>query len=227
MLMRSRGFTLIEIMLVVVIIGCAAGIVVLSLPGMGSQGDGDIKSLSDRLGATLTQASEQSMLEGRTIGVWVDQQGYQFMVRQKKAEASSTLGSDADSASSEQPANSLAVANWDDQVWVPYEKEKFITKGAFPEGSEVELELGGLALDPEENRLGMEKQEWFTQSKPLEEREPQILLLPGGEITPFHLTLKQVTEGDEAIETYRQIRGDESGKIRVLTEDEVKAEDSK
>ena len=84
MLMRSRGFTLIEIMLVVVIIGCAAGIVVLSLPGMGSQGDGDIKSLSDRLGATLTQASEQSMLEGRTIGVWVDPQGYQFMVRQKK-----------------------------------------------------------------------------------------------------------------------------------------------
>ncbi len=227
MLMRSRGFTLIEIMLVVVIIGCAAGIVVLSLPGMGSQGDGDIKSLSDRLGATLTQASEQAMLEGRTIGVWVDPQGYQFMVRQKKAKASSTLGSDPDSADSELPANSLAVANWDDQIWVPYEKEKFITKGKFPEGAEVELELGGLALDPEENRLGMEKLEWFTQSQPLDEREPQILLLPGGEITPFQLTLKQVSEGDEAIESYRQIRGDESGKIRVLTEDDVKAEESR
>ena len=76
----------------------------------------------------------------------------------------------------------------------------------------------------------MEKQEWFTQNQPLEERQPQILLLPGGEITPFHLTLTQPADPedtDEASAVYRQIRGDESGKIRVLTEDEVKAEESK
>ena len=219
MLKRSRGFTLIEIMLVIVIIGCAAGIVVLSLPGMGSQGDGDIKSLSERLGATLTQASEQAMLEGRTIGVWVDPQGYQFMVRQKKQATDGELA-----------ANTLPVADWDDQLWVAYEKEKFVTSGKFPEGCEVALELGGLALDPEENRLGMEKQDWFAQNQPLEERQPQILLLPGGEITPFHLTLTQAADpedDDEASAVYRQIRGDESGKIRVLTEDEVKAEESK
>ena len=111
-----------------------------------------------------------------------------------------------------------------------YEKEKFVTSGKFPEGCEVALELGGLALDPEENRLGMEQQDWFAQNQPLEERQPQILLLPGGEITPFHLILTQAADpedDDEASSVYRQIRGDESGKIRVLTEDEVKAEESK
>ncbi|MFB0953261.1 MAG: hypothetical protein QMB70_02015, partial [Aeromonadaceae bacterium] len=60
--------------------------------------------------------------------------------------------------------------------------------------------------------------------------QPQILLLPGGEITPFHLILTQAAEPGEdeaANSVYRQIRGDESGKIRVLTEDEVKAEENK
>ena len=219
MLKRSRGFTLIEIMLEMASRGGAAGMAVLPLPGRGSQGDGDIKSLSERLGATLTQASEQAMLEGRTIGVWVDPQGYQFMVRQKKQ-----------ATDGEPAANTLPVADWDDQLWVAYEKEKFVTSGKFPEGCEVALELGGLALDPEENRLGMEKQVWLPQTQPLEERQPQILLLPGGEITPFHLTLTQAADpedDDEASSVYRQIRGDESGKIRVLTEDEVKAEESK
>lgn len=37
---NMRGFTLIEIMLVMVIIGCAAGIVILSIPGGPSPKNG-------------------------------------------------------------------------------------------------------------------------------------------------------------------------------------------
>jgi general secretion pathway protein H len=217
MLKRSRGFTLIEIMLVIVIIGCAVGIVVLSLPGAGSRGDGDIKSQSERLGATLMQTAEQAMMEGRTIGVRIDPQGYQFMVRQPKTGAETQTQNDG----------TVVATVWDDQVWVPYEKEKLITSGSFPEGTTVELELGGLALDPEESRLGMEKQDWFAQGGDDTNKEPQILLLPGGEITPFKLTLTQTTEGDSAdtVAPFMQLRGDESGQVRVMTRADVDDEE--
>ena len=44
---RSRGFTLLEIMLVIMIIGCSVGIVVLSLPNISTDGR-DIKTISER-----------------------------------------------------------------------------------------------------------------------------------------------------------------------------------
>ena len=211
---KSRGFTLIEIMLVMVIIGCAVGIVVLSMPGVGSQGDGDIKTQSERLQALVSQIAEQAMLEGRTIGLRVDKSGYQFMVRQQKS---------ADQAVTTE-SNQVATA-WDDQVWVNYEKEKLLTKATVPEGTEVELELGGLALDNEENRVGLEKVDWFSQRDETNP-EPQILLLPGGEITPFQLTLTPPVDEDanELDKNYIQLRGDETGQVRVLTRAEVEAE---
>ncbi|GAB3241585.1 type II secretion system minor pseudopilin GspH [Pseudaeromonas pectinilytica] len=211
---KSRGFTLIEIMLVMVIIGCAVGIVVLSMPGVGSQGDGDIKTQSERLQALVSQIAEQAMLEGRTIGLRVDKSGYQFMVRQQKS---------ADQAVTTE-SNQVATA-WDDQVWVNYEKEKLLTKATFPEGTEVELELGGLALDNEENRVGLDKVDWFSQRDETNP-EPQILLLPGGEITPFQLTLTPPVDEDanELDKNYIQLRGDETGQVRVLTRSEVEAE---
>lgn len=215
---KSRGFTLIEIMLVMVIIGCAVGVVVLSMPGVGSRDDGDIKTQSERLQALVSQVAEQAMLEGRTIGLRIDPTGYQFMVRQKKS---------TDQAVTTESANSNQIATaWEDQVWVRYEKDKLRTNATFPEGTEVDLELGGLALDNEENRVGLEKVDWFSQRDETNP-EPQILLLPGGEITPFELTLTPPTDENANAQdkNYIQLRGDETGQVRVLTRAEVETEE--
>ena len=83
-----RGFTLIEIMLVIVIIGCATGIIVLSIPGGPSPKLGnDLAEESQQLAATIQVMSEQATQQGRTIGLHISDHGYQFMIRQQTTAA--------------------------------------------------------------------------------------------------------------------------------------------
>ena len=240
---RSRGFTLLEIMLVIMIIGCSVGIVVLSLPNISTDGR-DIKTISERLAASIQMAADQSVMEGRTIALYVDDKGYKFMVRapredaedEKKDADSEDLDSTEDSAK-EQSATSADTmpTPWEDQVWALYTKEKFVATRDFPEKTEIKLDLGGLPLESEESRLGSDKQGWFDTGSHLDDEgeeplpEPQIYILPGNEITPFTLTLSLLEEGqsEPASENYRQIKVDEAGKVRVLTAAEVKAEAQK
>ncbi len=60
--------------------------------------------------------------------------------------------------------------------WCPYSLPRWHTEDVFDEGLTVSLTLSGLALDEDEagaDGAGM----------------PQVLLLPGGEITPFEMTV--------------------------------------
>lgn len=240
---RSRGFTLLEIMLVIMIIGCSVGIVVLSLPNISTDGR-DIKTISERLAASIQMAADQSVMEGRTIALYVDDKGYKFMVRapredaedEKKDADSEDVDSTEDSAKEQSGTSADTMPTpWEDQVWALYTKEKFVATRDFPEKTEIKLDLGGLPLESEESRLGSDKQGWFdTGSHPEDEGEeplpePQIYILPGNEITPFTLTLSLLEEGqsEPASENYRQIKVDEAGKVRVLTAAEVKAEAQK
>ena len=240
---RSRGFTLLEIMLVIMIIGCSVGIVVLSLPNISTDGR-DIKTISERLAASIQMAADQSVMEGRTIALYVDDKGYKFMVRAPKEDAgdekkeadSEDLDSTEDATKEQSAASADTMPTpWEDQIWALYTKEKFVATRDFPEKTEIKLDLGGLPLESEENRLGSDKQGWFDAGSNSDDEgeaplpEPQIYILPGNEITPFTLTLSLLEEGqsEPASENYRQIKVDEAGKVRVLTAAEVKAEAQK
>ncbi len=239
---RSRGFTLLEIMLVIMIIGCSVGIVVLSLPNISTDGQ-DIKSISDKLAASIQVASEQSILEGRTIALYVDDKGYKFMVRSAKEKSDNEAAKSAeeddsssldDNEQNKEPAETLPTP-WEDQIWTLYTKDRFVSTRDFPEKTEMKLDLGGLPLEQEESRLGATKQGWFdAPANPDDEEnqslpEPQIFILPGNEITPFTLTLTRLEEGqtEPTKDNYRQIKVDETGKVRVLTADDVRAEAAK
>ena len=49
------------------------------------------------------------------------------------------------------------------------------------------------------------------------ERTPQILVFPGGELSPFVLTLSQQ---DEDLHYLRTVRGDEFGRLSLLQDEE-------
>lgn len=207
-----RGFTLIEIMLVIVIIGCATGIIVLSIPGGPSPKLGnDLAEESQQLAATIQVMSEQATQQGRTIGLHISDHGYQFMIRQQTTAAND----DTVTQSTSQALDTLP--DWDHQVWQPYTSEKLRTAGKFDEKVSLALTLDGLQLQEEENRLGRSNPQWFDTENQLEAKTPQILLLPSGEITPFSLTLEELGSNSTL---YHQIKGQENGQITVLNEPE-------
>jgi len=204
-----RGFTLIEIMLVMVIIGCAAGIVVLSIPGGPSPKFGsDLSETSQQLAATIQVMSEQATQQGRTIGLHISEHGYQFMVRADAAPPTDDSNTTASSKALDTPPD------WEHQSWQPYQSEKLRTTGEFDEKIALALTLDGLQLQDEDNHLGRSEPQWFDTDNQLEAKTPQILLLPSGEMTPFSLTM-QIHDNDNP--QFRQINGLENGQIDVAT----------
>jgi general secretion pathway protein H len=74
---RSSGFTLLEVLVVVIIIGIITSMAMVSTRVLG--GDHEMDQEAKRLVAVLTQAREDAMLEGRDVGMRIDPRGYDFM----------------------------------------------------------------------------------------------------------------------------------------------------
>lgn len=73
----SPGFTLIEILVVVVIVGILASLVVLSLGAIGD--DRNLQREARRLASLLELAGDEAELQGRDFGVEFIRQGYRFV----------------------------------------------------------------------------------------------------------------------------------------------------
>lgn len=73
---RRAGFTLVELLMTVAIIGLAAGAVVLSMPDpRPSAGEA-----AERFAARLQRAREEAILSNRTVAVEANASGYRFSV---------------------------------------------------------------------------------------------------------------------------------------------------
>lgn len=68
------GFTLVELMMTLVVIGLAAGAVVLSMPDPRPA----VGEAAERFAARLVRAREEAILTNRLVSVTTDPQGYAF-----------------------------------------------------------------------------------------------------------------------------------------------------
>lgn len=72
---RRPGFTLVELMVTITVIGLAASVVALSLPDPRP----DALTAAERLAARLIHAREDAMLTNRPVAARLDAQGYAFV----------------------------------------------------------------------------------------------------------------------------------------------------
>ncbi|MEH2921078.1 type II secretion system minor pseudopilin GspH [Samsonia erythrinae] len=153
----QQGFTLLEMMLVVLLAGVAAGMVVMAFPS-GRQHDATWQLSSFQ--AQLAFAAETSQIHDALLGVRIYPDRWQFYQLQRLS-----------------ASDSLAVAGnnrWQGYKWQRWQPHRARLSARLPET----LRLEPLQLDGKK------------AAKTRNGDDPDILILPGGEITPFRLAFK-------------------------------------
>ena len=123
----AAGFSLLEIMIVVVIIGILVSIFTLSV---GSFGDDASTEHARRLEALINLATEEASMQGREIGLRFFQHGYEFSAR--------VPGVDED-----------GLQIWE---WVPLEDDKLLKSRDLGEEFAIDLIIEGKEIDLDYDR---------------------------------------------------------------------------
>ena len=134
MIRRHRGFSLLELLVVLVILGVLVSMYTLSSGLTGS--DQDIEEETERLNALLRLASEDSTLNGREMGLRFYRQQYEFSMLRQVEDA------------------------WE---WVPLDDDELFRPRALSEDYDLELVIEGreVALKDERNEKDAYKPQVF------------------------------------------------------------------
>lgn len=207
---RNRGFTLIEILMVIFLMGLTASMVSIALPA-NSTLEGNAQEQADRLLLIMEEISDRAAMEGRILGLRVDEKGYEFLYQARKPGKKLV-----------QAQNLLAefkTTSWDQMSWVSYTRDEIATKMDFSEDVFASLEVGGLEIESADSTLedfDFDKEEHNVK----DDIVPQILFYPTGEVTPFRLRLN--IKGEDTRNNPIMIIGSELGNFRLFDSEKDK-----
>lgn len=175
---RNNGFTLIEVMLVIVLVGLMVSVIQFS--ASGDKAEETLELSSKRFAGIFNIAAEYGMLNNIELGLMIDKKGYQFLGYDGK---NWTDVSENELFSRyELPEGVELVLQLDD---LPIEEPQLFDTKLFNELQEDNKDPDDELSEDRDSENNIEEKKLI----------PQIYILSGGEITPFSLRF-QITQND-------------------------------
>ncbi|MAA60644.1 MAG: type II secretion system protein GspH [Pseudomonadales bacterium] len=225
---HHQGFTLIEIMVVVTIIGIMTGVIAINVVNQDPQKE--LNKEAQRFLALIEMAQEEALFSQEEIGIIVTEQGYKFARWSVPDNTQSALtetemdiieGDSADASKSS--AMSAALGNSEstpDPSWNLIANEQAFREYELPEEYELVLTVDHEQIDLDGGVDQKEKEKAKKASKILEEEEeelkPSIFVLSSGELSPF--VLEMILRDDSDV--MAKVSGNEVGKVWMGEEDD-------
>ena len=198
---RAAGFTLLEVLVVVTIIGILISMAVVSINVLG--GDHEMDQEAGRLVAVLGEARDDAMLHGRDLGLRVDARGYDWLKYDSRTDRWVRIDDDIVLRARSLP-DGVQLALLVESRSVTLEPRGAGTAPASPAAASG---TGGTAG----------KATLSSDAAAQDERvalRPQVVVQASGDLVPFELRLTR--DGTEEV---RRVVGTESGQVSVEDDD--------
>jgi general secretion pathway protein H len=165
----AAGFTLIEILVVIIIIGVMVSAATLSMGVLGR--DSEVEDQSRRFWAVLRQAREESELQGLDVGVQLSPTEYEFQRFDQR--------------------NTVWTPIMDDKLYAPRKLPQGLRMRVWLDGREIVLKP---PPKKERKELLKDAKDENGDGKPDVDRTqppPQIVVLSSGDVMPFELQIER------------------------------------
>jgi general secretion pathway protein H len=139
--MRNRGFTLVEILVVVVIIAIVVSLAVLSIGVTGR--DSQLDEESRRIEGLVGLLHERALLEGRDFGLRIEPAAYEFVVYEPRRDRWLPLDQEREFRHRELPKGVSFQLQLDSQVVVLKAIDRTMSSDAPPPGPQVAIAASG------------------------------------------------------------------------------------
>jgi general secretion pathway protein H len=139
--MRSKGFTLVEILVVVVIMAIVIALAILSIGTTGR--DTQLDEESRRIEGLVGLLHERALLEGRDFGVRIEPSAYEFVVYDLRRDRWLTLDQEHEFRHRELPKGLSFQLELDSQVVVIKAIDRTLSSDAAPPGPQLAIAASG------------------------------------------------------------------------------------
>jgi general secretion pathway protein H len=139
--MRSKGFTLVEILVVVVIIAIVVSLAVLSVGVTGR--DAQLDEESRRIEGLVGLLHERALLEGRDFGLRIEPTAYEFVVYEQRRDRWMSFDQEHEFRRRELPKGVSFQLELDSQVVVLKPIDRTLASDEPPPGPQVAIAASG------------------------------------------------------------------------------------